>query len=311
MGYGAWKNSDFIDYNRRLNRTVGKDGKLAGSYTNQEMFVAKKLDPMLDPRGVVRECCDCEEHPQTLPVILALDVTGSMGQAAVEVARQLNVIMTDLYEKTGDVQFMIMGIGDFAYDLCPLQVSQFEADIRIAEQLDKLYFEFGGGGNMFESYTAAWYFALHHTRLDAWKRGRKGVLITMGDERLNPYIPLSGYHTDFSRVTGDHLQADVETKVLFNDIREKYELYHVNVDHRNGYDQAEIEKSWRAYLDANHFRSVKLDGIAEVITAIVKKEAAVCAPASGKTAAMQTAGTSGEAGEKTGFLRRFMEGIAW
>lgn len=51
---------------------------------------------ILDPKNVIRECCDTEEHPNTIPVILALDVTGSMGQAAVEVAKKLNVIMTKL-----------------------------------------------------------------------------------------------------------------------------------------------------------------------------------------------------------------------
>ena len=43
-----------------------------------------------------------------------------------EVAKQLNIIMTKLYEKVKDVEFMVMGIGDFAYDRYPLQVSQFE-----------------------------------------------------------------------------------------------------------------------------------------------------------------------------------------
>ena len=51
----------------------------------------KNIDAALDPKGVIRECCDNEEHPNTLPVILALDVTGSMGQTAVEIAKRLNI----------------------------------------------------------------------------------------------------------------------------------------------------------------------------------------------------------------------------
>lgn len=271
MGYGSWRRSDFEDYSTRMNRTVDKDGRLKSGSTNQEIFKASKLDPMLDPHGVIRECCDSEQHPETLPVILALDVTGSMGQAAVEVARQLNVIMTRLYDETPDVQFMIMGIGDFAYDRVPLQVSQFEADIRIAEQLDKLYFEFGGGGNNFESYSAAWYFALHHTKLDAWKRRKKGILITMGDERLNPYIPARGRAVSFQGVTGDTCQADLETREIFPLVSEKYELYHLDVDHRRGYDAPGIRNSWKQYLDNDHFRTVTMDTLAEEIVSIVGK----------------------------------------
>ena len=298
MGYGTWTRADFADYSKRMKREVGKDGKIVGSYTNQEMFKSKKLDPVLDPRNVVRECCDSEQHPETLPVILALDVTGSMGQAAVEVAKELNVIMTKLYDNTPDVQFMVMGIGDFAYDACPLQVSQFEADIRIAEQLDKLYFEFGGGGNNFESYTAAWYFALHHTRLDAWKRNKKGILITMGDERLNPYIPLLGRHVSFAGVTGDTLQGDIETKNLYGEVTKKYEIYHLNVDHRHGYDAEGIHNSWKEYMDKKHFRDVTINGIAGEIVDIVKTE-------KGRSRVQK------EEGKQDSFFRRMAQGIAW
>ena len=272
MGYGTWTQKDFTDYSKRMNRTVAKDGSLAGSYTNQQLFQARKIDPLLDPFGATRECCDSEDHPETLPVILALDVTGSMGNAAVEVAKKLNVIMTQLYKKIPDVQFMIMGIGDFAYDSAPLQVSQFEADIRIAEQLDRIYFEFGGGGNAFESYTAAWYFAAQHTRLDAWKRDKKGILITMGDEQLNPYIPTTGRRTDFQQVTGDTLQDHPETKDLYPVVKEKYDIYHLHVKHSSHVDM-NIAPSWRKYLDKEHFFEVSLNNISDTIIKIILNEA--------------------------------------
>lgn len=160
MGSGSWDTKSFVSYSTARGYDTDSRGVVTGSYSNQEMFKAKNIDAALDPKGVIRECCDNEEHPNTLPVILALDVTGSMGQTAVEIAKRLNEIMTKLYGQIKDVEFMIMGIGDLAYDTYPIQASQFESDIRIAEQLDKIYFEFGGGGNWFESYTAAWYFRI-------------------------------------------------------------------------------------------------------------------------------------------------------
>ena len=248
-----------------MGRKVGADGAVTGDIKNQEMFAAKTIDPLLDPRNVMRECRDTEEHPATIPVILALDVTGSMGNAAVEVAKQLNVIMTRLYERVEDVEFMIMGIGDFAYDRCPLQVSQFESDIRIAEQLDKLYFEFGGGGNNYESYTAAWYFGVNHVKLDAWDRGQKGLIITMGDEALNPYIP----GEPLGKVTGAARVQDVETEKLLPRVLEKYDVYHIYVDHRNYRDVDEDVKTWEECLDKQHIRVIRLDGIADEIIRIV------------------------------------------
>lgn len=242
---------------------------ISGTYSAQDMFKARTLDPMLNPKDVIRECLDTEEHPNTIPIILALDVTGSMGDTAVEVAKKLNVIMTSLYDQISDVEFMIMGIGDLSYDHYPIQASQFESDIRIAEQLDKVYFEFGGGGNMFESYTAAWYFGARHTKLDCWKRGKKGIIITMGDERLNPYLPISGHYNGLASATGDALQDNVETKDLYPEACEKFDIYHLHVNHGYNYDNAGIKASFKQYLDDKHFREVNLNNIADEIVNII------------------------------------------
>lgn len=272
MGCGSWTSASFKSYSKSVGRSVSKSGVIDSDYSNQEMFKARYLDSALDPKNVIRECCDSEEHPNTLPVILALDVTGSMGEAAVEVAKKLNVIMTKLYKDVKDVEFMIMGIGDLAYDDCPIQVSQFESDIRIAEQLDKIYFEFGGGGNSFESYTAAWYFGSRHTKLDCLNRGRKGIIITMGDEQLNPYLPYKGRGHGLSEVTGDNLQSDVETKDLYEEASKKFNIYHLDVNHGRRWDEAEIEKSYKKYLDDTHFRKVTMDSITNEIVDIIVNE---------------------------------------
>lgn len=273
MGCGSWTSDSFKSYSKSVGRSVSKSGVIDSDYSNQEMFKATRLDSALDPKNVIRECCDSDEHPNTLPVILALDVSGSMGEAAVEVAKKLNVIMTKLYKDVKDVEFMIMGIGDLAYDACPIQVSQFESDIRIAEQLDKIYFEFGGGGNGFESYTAAWYFGSRHTKLDCLNRGRKGIIITIGDEQLNPYLPLGGRRSGLIKATGDNLQADVETKDLYDEASKKFNIYHLDVNHYHRWDEDEVEKSYKEYLDDTHFRKVTIDNIANEIVDIIINEA--------------------------------------
>lgn len=272
MGCGSWTSDSFKSYSKSVGRSVSKSGVVDSAYSNQEMFKARTIDPALNPKNVIRECCDSEEHPNTLPVILAVDVTGSMGDAAVEIAKKLNVIMTKLYKDVKDVEFMIMGIGDLAYDDYPIQVSQFESDIRIAEQLDKIYFEFGGGGNSFESYTAAWYFGSRHTKLDCLNRGKKGIIITMGDEQLNPYLPLKGRSSGLMESTGDDLQSDVETKDLYDEASQKFNIYHLDVSHGYRWDEAEIEKSYKKYLDDTHFRKVTMDSITNEIVDIIVNE---------------------------------------
>ena len=266
MGGGSWTRDSFTTYSRASRgMDVSVDGVSIGSSSVQDNFKSKMLATELDPKNVIRECVDSTEHPNTKPVILALDVTGSMGNAAVEVAKQINVVMTKLYENVTDVEFLVMGIGDLAYDRAPIQASQFESDIRIAEQLDKVYFEGGGGGNAFESYTAAWYFGLHHTKLDCWKRGQKGVIITMGDEPLNPYLPKGA----LSRVTGDNLQGDIETDELYKAATEKFDIYHLNVKHGGGWYDTEIHNSYGKYLDKDHFKDTTVNKIANDIVEIV------------------------------------------
>lgn len=284
MGSGVWTANAYATYATSTGRAtdcINGVTTLSSNYKAQDLFTSARLQSELNPYKVIRECLDTEEHPNTVPVILALDVTGSMGDAAAEVAKKLNEVMTKLYERVTDVEFMIMGIGDLAYDRAPLQLSQFESDIRIAEQLDKVYFEGGGGGNSYESYTGAWYLGLHHTKLDCWKRGRKGVIITMGDEPLNPYLPKDS----LARVTGDNLQGDVETKDLYRDAVEKFDIYHLAVNDRetsfNLYDD-EIRETFSKYLDSDHLKVVSLDNIASTIISIVSKcadnvaEEAVC-----------------------------------
>lgn len=267
MGGGTWTNTAFTNYTYSV-RGMSVDAFACSSLNAQDIYTVRTLAHELNPKNVIRECCDTTEHPNTLPVILGLDVTGSMGGAASQVAKKLNDIMSDLYNKVQDVEFMMMGIGDLAYDRAPIQASQFESDIRIAEQLDKIYFEAGGGGNAYESYTAAWYFGLHHTRLDCWNRGKKGIIITMGDEPLNPYLPA----TELSRVTGDTIQANIETDNLYKEVIEKFDVYHLMVnDRETAYSRyaSRAKKSFGKYLDGQHLIEVTLDTLAPTIVDIV------------------------------------------
>jgi len=275
MGYGFWTKKDFVAYNTSRGRTVDDRGNLDSRLTDQQLFTQKNLHPRLNPWNVVRECCDSKDHPNTIPVILALDVTGSMGAASAEVAKKMNEVMTSLYETIPDVEFLVMGIGDLAYDSVPIQISQFEADIRIAEQLDLVFMEHGGGGNAFESYTAAWYMASRHTRLDCWKRGEKGLIITMGDEPLNPYLP----QQPLQNVTGDKLQGDVETSDLYRETMEKYEIYHLHVTHRQpDLYLSSAERAFRKVLPEDHMIVTNLDGISQTLIRIIRDFAEKTAP---------------------------------
>ncbi len=270
MGGGAWTTQA---YNASMS-TRGFDTSSVSalcdsvmSLNTSQVYTSRKLHPTLDPWNVMRECRDSEEHPETIPVILALDVTGSMGETCQMCAAQLNEIMTSLYKNVKDVEFMVMGIGDLACDSAPIQASQFESDVRILDQMMNIYFEGGGGGNGYESYTAAWHFALNHTDLDCHKRGKKGIIITMGDEPLNPYLP--GY--GISKTLGDP-KEDIDTNALYKQVREKFDVYHLAIDGPSSYHfyKSQIADTWGKLLGEN-FTVCRPEELPQIITAIVNQ----------------------------------------
>ena len=272
MGYGTWTTQSFADYSTSRGYSYSTVTRsIVGDYSAQDMFKSRRIDAALDPKNVRRECCDSDDHPNSKPVILALDVTGSMGDGAVKVAKSLNNIMENLYDSVEDVEFMVMGIGDLYCDSAPIQASQFESDIRIAEQLDKIYFEGGGGGNGYESYTAAWYFGLYNCELDCWKRGKKGTIITIGDEPLNPYLQ----RTALKRTLGNIGDYDpIDTEDLYKAVLEKYNVYHIALDDASTMYYSykhRIEKSWVPVIGEDHLYVSTLDGLPNIIAEIVKK----------------------------------------
>ena len=272
MGSGSWTRAAYATYCCSTGKTYNATTDCINeNYTSTaQAFKSCKLNEALDPKNIIRECCDSKEHPESLPIILALDVTGSMGDTAIRIQKLLNPIMTKIYEEVKDAEIAIMAIGDLACDDAPIQMSQFESDIRIADNLDKIYFERGGGGNTWESYTAAWYMGLKHTKLDCWKRGRKGIIITMGDEKLNPYLPLDGYSCGLRAATGDSLQADVETKKLYKEAKEKFDMFHICVESGCYPDQRNNLKTFQDVMGEKRAIISSVDDIKDNIIKAIK-----------------------------------------
>ena len=288
MGWGSWSENNYCSYSASVGRSYSASTKtFSDTYTSSsQAFVAKRIDEAMDPKNVMRECCDSDEHPNTIPIILALDVTGSMGSTAIEVQKKLNPIMVEIYNRIKDAEIMVMAIGDLAYDDSPIQISQFESDIRIAENLDKIYFENGGGGNDYESYTAAWYMGLKHCKLDCWKRGKKGLIITMGDEPINPYLP----KRNLNEATGDTNQDNVETPELFKKASEKFDIYHISVESRSYPDQTREAESFKKILGGQNVLISSVDKISDKIINIVED----FAKKSGQSMIVETGKNGGE-----------------
>lgn len=175
-----------------------------------EVFAQRQCHPLMNPKGLkVRECRDSEKHPDSLGIVFALDVTGSMGDIPHLLAtRELPNFMKLLTAcGVAHPQLMFMAIGDANSDQAALQVGQFESTAELMDQwLTWSYLEGGGGGTGEESYDLAFYIAAQHIDMDNWvKRKKKGYLFLTGDE--NPYPAVSRHHIE--GLVGEKLDEDI------------------------------------------------------------------------------------------------------
>jgi len=229
MGYGSYSASDW--------QKLKSSRKLSNGQRVEEVFTRKECNPKMNPKFIgCRECFDSEEHPNTTPIVVGLDVTGSMGYLAVELATgALNELITKLYSTgaVADPALMCAAYGDFQ-DASPLQVTQFESDIRIAEQLLDIYFENHGSGQVVP--TCLWEFLSRHTNIDAVKkRQQKGFLFTIGD-MAEIRSDLVG--ETIARVIGDDIGTTVTKEDLLNEVKQSFHVFHIMI----GGDSQENEK---------------------------------------------------------------------
>jgi hypothetical protein len=173
-----------------------------------------------------------------------------MGMLADVIAREgLGTLFTGILDRQPiqDPHVMFMAIGDANCDRAPLQVSQFEADKRIIEQLAMIYLEHGGGGNNFESYNLAWYFAAMHTVHDSMeKRGKRGYLFTIGDEEIPEDLTASQIKT----IMGEDVQVP-STRDLLRMAQRTYDVFHVIIEegnHMKYHNKNAVTEGWRELL---------------------------------------------------------------
>lgn len=274
MGYDRWDTKAYASNTAARAKAKGLDDYTKTSV--HEAFESRSMPQALDPRKItVRESVDSEQNPNSTPIIIGLDVTGSMGVYAHKIATTyLPKIMEGIYEQSpvSDPHVMFMGIGDVTCDRAPLQVSQFEAGAdAITDQLTSLYVEGGGGGNQYESYDLPWYFAAHKTKIDSFdKRGVKGFIFTLGDE-LPPQDNLTS--RDITKVLGsDNYPVHKDTAEVLKEAEKRYRVFHVVIEEGSYARSHRIEtrRQWTELLGPNALFVQDVNYLPQVIIATLK-----------------------------------------
>lgn len=233
MGGGKWTSASYV------NRTSAKAASGTPIFTHDHTVKSTgswEVHPTLDPKSInndgahkgknVRESLDSDEHPASQAIAVLFDVTGSMGHVPTVLQQKLPKLYSLILERgyVEHPQILYGAIGDAYSDRLPLQVGQFESDNRADEALENIVLEGNGGGGNHESYNVAAYFMARHTYIDCFeKRGKKGYLFFIGDERL--YSTIEKAHVE--HLIGPGLQDDISTEEIFEELKKKWDVYYL------------------------------------------------------------------------------------
>lgn len=251
----------------------------------REIFTQRSINNAMNPHGVrLRESRDSAEHPNSVAIILALDVTGSMGSIPHHLVKEgLPKIMGRIIQSgTPDPQLLFLAVGDHECDRSPLQVGQFESSDELLDKwLTDVYLEGGGGGNAGESYLLAWYFAGFHTSIDCFeKRQQKGFLFTIGDEPTLPDVPAAV----LKKIMGSGQYENYAAATLADKARERYHVFHLHIRQTNAGSRQETMDGWKQLMGDRLIILDRHEDVSKVIPEII----ASTMPQSARPAAART-----------------------
>lgn len=274
MGNSRFSSTDWSNYS-----TKNFSGK-----TRQQIFTATSMAADVNPVNIqVRESRDSVANPRSTPIILSSDVTGSMGETAhILIKDGIAKVANEIYDRkpVSDPHILVAAVGDARSDRSPLQVTQFEADICLADQVRKLHVEANGGANDGESYSLVHLFAAQKTVHDNWiKRRKKGYLFTIGDEPCHKMVTPE----DMKKVFGAaSLPGDATSRKAWKGYTaaecvalasKTYEVFHivlVNEGYCYGGRHRDVVKGWNDILPQRVIPLEDMSLLAETVVSTIQ-----------------------------------------
>lgn len=202
--------------------------------------------------GLFTECED--------PVVLCLDITGSMGNDAYvirdKMARIIGQIAIRGYLK--DPEFSIAFCGDAHSDTYPIQVTPFlrgdgvvttgDGEIALIEHwLGKMYVEHGGGGGAKETYE---YVAQYYLDNCVMPNAKNPIFFFLGDEGYYHRIDCRKYRAS----TGVELVKKSENSLqIIKALGKRFTVIKVHRDYRDSREDKKIVAAWKEAVGPQHF----------------------------------------------------------
>lgn len=267
MGTGRWSEKT---YDKVSGRKISSGSTFSYTANVRMSGVHEAHDGLkvLDAAGrpFTRESRDSDEHPASTPIVIGFDETGSMGENPAILQRELKALFGMLVRRdaVSDPQIAIGAYGDTECDRVPVQLSQFESDNRIDDNLDNVYIEGLGGANHGEMSTALAWFVARHVVTDAWeKRRKKGYVFLIGDE-----CALSVGRSEAKKFLGEAKPVTITPEMAFAALRERWDVWFLLIDNYHARRQGSKRKYSRL-LGADHVVTLETTRSAPAVIAAI------------------------------------------
>ena len=174
------------------------------------------------------------------PLVVAVDVTGSMQRWPFEIFDRLPLLYNTLSQYRPDLEISFCAIGDAACDRWPLQTTDFSKGFDLERYLKALYGE-GGGGDEPESYGLFAHWLNEHVTVP---NAERPFLIVFGDATMHPTVPAG----QIRHVMGDDVAQDVDSIAAWNRAARNWNTWFLR---RPGGRQGDaVEKQWGTAIGA-------------------------------------------------------------
>jgi hypothetical protein len=190
-------------------KSAAERAKAVGPRTYEKKHGPK--EKIIDPKKHIRS-------ESNNPLIIAVDVTGSMASWPFEIFDRLPLLYNTLSQYREDLEICFAAIGDAAVDDWPLQVTTFASSYDLEQLLAALYGE-GGGGDAPESYGLFAHWVNTHVTIPNLQD--PPFLILFGDVGMHREVPKG----QVAHYLDDKLSTDVDSIKAWQQLREIWNVW--------------------------------------------------------------------------------------
>lgn len=189
-------------------------------------------EQLTDPRKKVRST-------SKNPLIVAVDVTGSMATWPREIFDRLPLLYNTLSQYRDDLEVCFVAIGDWRFDRWPLQTTGFAHGYDLETQLGALHGE-GGGGDAPEGYGLFAHWVDQHVEVP--NAEEPPFLIVFGDVTMHEKILAK----EIQEVCGDDIQQDRDAIATWRRVASKWNCWFLR--RPGGVVGDPVDQQWAAAL---------------------------------------------------------------